>query len=180
MNGETVTAVLIPAQIEQQLETREVAGFADIQQLADLVIPIDIESRGVTMWLDADDRRNGLPMNLRASSLRWFWDTTSRQRPALHGDVLLVGDIGSTYPVGDVPASLVQELLHGGPYEVGYRRTASSGWRAQSDLHTTYADAAFWAMYLRTHDPALHETRIRAVSPASHQLHALLGSSPRP
>ncbi len=167
MNGKTVTAVLIPAQIEQPLETRQVAGFADIQQLADLVIPVDIESRGVTMWLDADDRRNGLQMNLRASSLRWLWSAETRRLPALHGDVLLVGDVGSTLAIGDVPASLVQELLHGGPYEVGYRRTASRGWQTHPDLHATYTDAAFWAMYLLERDPALHETRVRAVSPSS-------------
>lgn len=167
MNGKTVTAVLIPAQIEQPLETREVGGFTDIQQLADLMIPVDIASRGVTMWLDADDRRNGLPMNLRASSLRWFWDTASRRLPALHGDVLLVGDIGSTYPVGDVPAAIMQDLLHSGPYEVDYRRTASSDWQTHSDLHQAYADAAFWAVYLLERDPTLQETRIRAVSPSS-------------
>lgn len=165
MNGATVTAVLIPANIDQPLEARQIAGFEDIQQLADLVIPIDIESQEVTMWLDADDHRKGLPMNLRASSLRWFWSLETRRLPALHGEVLLVGDVGSTLAVGDVPASLVRELLHGGPYEVDYRRPVSRGGQTHPDLHETYADAAFWAMYLLERDPTLHETRIRAASP---------------
>lgn len=165
MNGEAITAVLIPAHIDQPLETRQIGGFSDIQQLADLIIPIDIESQGVTMWLDADDRRKGLPMNLRASSLRWFWSAETRRLPALHGDVLLVGDVGSTLAVGHVPGPLAWELLHGGPYEVDYRRAASRGWQTHPDLHETYADAAFWAMSLLERDPTLHETRIRAASP---------------
>lgn len=65
------TALLIPCIIDQPLEVRQIAGFRDIQRLADMVIPVDIASQQVTMWLDAHGRYNGLPLNLRASSLRW-------------------------------------------------------------------------------------------------------------
>lgn len=140
------TALLIPCIIDQPLEVRQIAGFRDIQRLADMVIPVDIASQQVTMWLDAHDRYNGLPLNLRASSLRWYWDPGARHLPALHGDVLLVGDVGSTLAVGDVPEELLDALQRPGPHHVELRLTAGSPWERHPDEHETYADAAFWAV----------------------------------
>jgi|GEM_PF-3373081 len=161
MSARAVTAVLIPAHIEQPLETLLLSGFRDIQRLADMVIPVDIEQQQVTMWLDAHDRYKSLPMNLRASSLRWYWDPASRQLPALHGDVLLVGDTGSTIAIGDVPTALIHTLVHGGPYEVETQADAGQPWRVLPDVHESYTDAATWAVIQLERHPPVADVRVR-------------------
>ena len=163
MSAESVTAVLIPAQMQQPLETKPITGFRDIQRLAEMVIPVDIEPRALTMWVDAHDRYKGVPMNLRATSLRWYWDPASRRLPALHGDVLLVGDAGSTIAIGDVPDTMRRDLLQRGPYGVEVQLDSDGSWTQRPGVFETYADAAMWAVLVPEREREVRTARIAEI-----------------
>lgn len=107
-----VRAVFVPCDGDVPSSIVEIGGFSDCQSLVtDLVIPVDIEEAGVTMFVDAHDRYKGLLLNLRATRFRRSRDPSSRRFPALHGNVLIVGDTGSTLSIADVPTNVVIELV---------------------------------------------------------------------
>lgn len=109
-----VTTIFVPCDDAVSPSIVDVRGFRDCQALvAELVIPVDVEAAGVTMFVDAHDRYKGLPMNERVKDFRQRWDPSSLWLPALQGDVLIVGDTGSTLSITDVPANVVAELVDG-------------------------------------------------------------------
>ena len=109
-----VTAIFVPCDGSVPASIVEVGGFSECQSLvADLVIPVDIEEAGVTMFVDAHDRYNGLPTNERVTEFRQRWDPSALWLPALHGNVLIVGDTGSTLSIAEVPSNVVAELIDG-------------------------------------------------------------------
>lgn len=109
-----VTAIFVPCDRSVPASIVEFGGFSDCQSLvADLVIPVDIEEAGVTMFVDAHDRYKGRPVNERVTAFRQRRDPSALWFPALHGDVLVVGDTGSLLSIADVPTSVVADLVGG-------------------------------------------------------------------
>lgn len=144
-----VTGLLVPGDSHAPLSICDIEGFANIQAtVGELVIPIDVESVGVTLFVDANDRRKGLTTNLRASAFRWLWDPLSWRFPGLGGDVLLLGMTDRWSSIASIPTELLTEMMAGGPFtvELHFVGQPPDSWQRQGPPQPNYSQAAMEAI----------------------------------
>lgn len=160
-----ITALWIPCDLRQSIEPFSIRGFTDIQEaIRDMVIPVSIEQPPLTLWLDSLDRRKGLPVNIRATSLRWLWDPDSRRFPALHGPVMLVAGDGMPGRFDDLPEDFLNEFLFDGPFEIQAKTKDDSFWSTLPGSHMYYIDAALWAVVQQERLPDVEAMRLRTIA----------------
>lgn len=158
------TALWIPCDMRRPLAPFSISGFADIQDaINDMVIPVSIEEPPVTMWLDSLDRRKGLPVNVRATSLRWLWDPASRRFPALRGNVVLVAGDGMPGTFEDFPEGFLDEVLFDGPFEIEVQSKEIRTWTTLPGSHLHYTDAAIWAVVQQERLPDVERMRLSTI-----------------
>ena len=84
--------IVIPSGDTLPLEEREFTGLGDYQAaVGGFIAPVDIEDRGITVYVNDEGIVMGLPINARATALWWLWSPQVRNRDALFGDAVIVG-----------------------------------------------------------------------------------------
>lgn len=196
-----VKAVFIPADADLKVEVREAEGFEALKTaVGGWVEAIDVDSLGITIYINEEGRVRHLPFNSRASFLWWYY--VPRNRPAmLVGDVIVVGAPNKRGDDTNVPEPALRLLTQeqevalllkvgGDPLDMVHPASQLAGivlpltqgdpsWVLSSALYDDFWSAMVWAKVLQERWPAVEETKVVPVADVPEHLRHTFGDSPR-
>ncbi|SDB87219.1 protein of unknown function [Raineyella antarctica] len=160
--------IIIPADENSPCVTQEFIGLKDYRQaVGGLIEPVDLPRIGATIYVNEEGLILDLPLNVRATILRWFWMPDTLRQSTLVGDAVLVGMPDPRGDTTDLPDWFAKNVLCTLGHYVEIKLVTRPEWYANRQRFASYFEAAVWARAAAERSSLIEEVRI--VSPCSDQ-----------
>lgn len=162
-----VTGIVIPRDGGGGLRIQELATIGDFQEVAGgWLEPIEIESLGVTAWVNEGAHEQRGSFNSRATALWWYYSANAEARRFMLGDVVLIGN-GRESDGADAPEQLIHGLFSPHEFVIQVSPRCDDVWYDTYARFDSIFAAATWCMVLGLSTHRGPDFRISPETPSS-------------